>query len=173
MRTCSPKLSKQPNAFASVQKRHSSQVNLCSRRYRSAAEQRVVLGPRLFVSGRALSQTGGHADRRSPFNFSDPFGCTGLVTGFGRLAHGVTDLLTAAREELRLDADRIKIVCGGGARIAIGTLSQAWFSDEETKEVVEKATRAETYVMAHVYSSRRDQAVDKPRCADNRARESS
>lgn len=52
-----------------------------------------------------------------------------------------------------MGADQIKIVCGGGVGSAVGTLSQMQFSDEEIRAVVEEATLAETYVMAHVYSA--------------------
>ncbi|OTP74122.1 metal-dependent hydrolase family protein [Caballeronia sordidicola] len=121
--------------------------------FRTAVAQRLIPGPRLFVSGRALSQTGGHADQRSPFNFADPCGRVGLIAGFGRVADGVPDLLKAARDELRLGADQIKIVCAGGVGSAVGTLNQSQFSDEEIRAVVEEAGRSETYVMAHVYSA--------------------
>jgi imidazolonepropionase-like amidohydrolase len=121
--------------------------------FRDAVLDRVIPGPRLFVSGRALSQTGGHADQRSPYTYADACGCSGLVAAFGRVADGVPNLLAAAREELRLGADQIKIVCAGGVGSAVGTLSQSQFSDEEIQAVVAEATRAETYVMAHVYSA--------------------
>lgn len=39
--------------------------------FRAAVEARVVPGPRVFVSGRALSQSGGHADQRSLLSHAD------------------------------------------------------------------------------------------------------
>jgi imidazolonepropionase-like amidohydrolase len=121
--------------------------------FKDAIKQRAIPGPRLFVSGKALSQTGGHGDHRTPFDLTDYCGCVRSSLGFGRLADGVPDFLKAARDELRLGADQIKIVASGGVGSAAGSLNQAQLSDDEVRAVVDEATRAGTYVMAHVYSA--------------------
>ena len=41
-----------------------------------AVERGLVEGPRLFVSGRALSQTGGHGDFRGRHDASEPCACS-------------------------------------------------------------------------------------------------
>ena len=66
-------------------------------------------GPRLFISGHGISQTGGHGDLRGSKDAE--FACCGGNTkGLGRIADGVDQCLHAAREELRQGADFIKIV---------------------------------------------------------------
>lgn len=66
-------------------------------------------GPRLFISGHGISQTGGHGDLRSAKD--DEYACCGGNTrGLGRIADGVDQCLHAAREEIRCGADFIKIM---------------------------------------------------------------
>lgn len=119
-----------------------------------AIERRIIPGPRLFVSGKALSQTGGHGDPRSEFDLFDLCGCGLMSAGFGRVADGPAEFLKAARDELRLGADQIKIVASGGVGSPTGSLDQMQLSDDEIRAVVDEATRAGTYVMAHVYAAR-------------------
>ena len=119
-----------------------------------AIEQGIIPGPRLFVSGKALSQTGGHGDPRSHFDLTDPCGCVRMSSGFGRVADGPAEFLKAARDELRLGADQIKIVASGGVGSATGSLDQLQLADDEIRAAVDEATRAGTYVMAHVYSAK-------------------
>jgi imidazolonepropionase-like amidohydrolase len=120
--------------------------------YKLAVERRAIQGPRLFISGHALSQTGGHGDLRSPFDLSDPCGCH-LHSGFGRVADGVPAVLQATRDEIRTGADQIKIVASGGVGSAGGSLHTMQFSDEEISAIVDEARRSNLYVMAHVYSA--------------------
>src|SRR3984893_7324830 len=53
--------------------------------FREAAESGLYPGPRMLVSGRPLSQTGGHADKRRRAEWIEPVGCcvgmAGLVAG--------------------------------------------------------------------------------------------
>jgi imidazolonepropionase-like amidohydrolase len=120
---------------------------------KEAIAKRIVPGPRLFVSGKALSQTGGHGDPRSEFDLFDLCGCGSMSAGFGRVADGPAEFLKAARDELRLGADQIKIVASGGVGSPTGSLDQMQLSDDEIRAVVDEATRAGTYVMAHVYAA--------------------
>lgn len=120
---------------------------------KDAIARRIVPGPRLFVSGKALSQTGGHGDPRSEYDLFDLCGCGAMAAGFGRVADGPDEFLRAARDELRLGADQIKIVASGGVGSPTGSLEQMQLSDAEIQAVVDEATRAGTYVMAHVYAA--------------------
>jgi imidazolonepropionase-like amidohydrolase len=63
-----------------------------------------VIGPRLFYSGRALTQTGGGADFRTPDEVIDPFGRAGPFTVMSVIADGIDEVRKAAREELRRGA---------------------------------------------------------------------
>ena len=122
--------------------------------HRMAVEQGLVRGPRLFVAGRALSQTGGHGDARSAADMIEPCGCAALLkAGIGRIVNGVPDVLHAVRDEIRMGADQIKILAGGGVGSPHGFLEYDQFTDAEISAVVDEAKRARKYVMAHVYSA--------------------
>lgn len=122
--------------------------------HRQAVEHGIIRGPRLFVAGRALSQTGGHGDARSSADLVQPCGCAALLKGgIGRIVNGVAEVLHAVRDEIRLGADQIKILAGGGVGSPHGFLEYDQFTDEEITAVVDEARRARSYVMAHVYSA--------------------
>ncbi len=122
--------------------------------HRQAVEQGIIRGPRLFVAGRALSQTGGHGDARSAADMLEPCGCAALLKGgIGRIVNGVPDVLHATRDEIRLGADQIKIMAGGGVGSPHGFLEYDQFTDNEILAIVDEARRARKYVMAHVYSA--------------------
>lgn len=122
--------------------------------HRQAVERGIIRGPRLFVAGRALSQTGGHGDARSAADLLEPCGCAALLKGgIGRIVNGVPDVLRAARDEIRMGADQIKIMAGGGVGSPHGFLEYDQFTEEEIAAVVDEAQRARKYVMAHVYSA--------------------
>ncbi len=65
-----------------------------------AIEEGVIAGPRLFVAGKALSQTGGHGDFRERFDNSDPdpCGCHRNLGAIDRIVDGVDDVRKAVRE---------------------------------------------------------------------------
>src|ERR1700761_2259566 len=56
---------------------------------KEAVAKRIVEGPRLFVSGRALSQTGGHGDHRYRTEDAVPCACTSALDMLTRVADGV------------------------------------------------------------------------------------
>src|SRR5206468_2340470 len=63
-----------------------------------------IVGPRLFYSGRALTQTGGGADFRTPAEVNDPCGYASPFSVMSVIADGVDEVRKAAREELRRGA---------------------------------------------------------------------
>jgi imidazolonepropionase-like amidohydrolase len=72
-------------------------------------------GPRIWPSGPAISQTGGHGDMRLPTEPSRRF--TGEPSRFekfgaGFIADGRAEVLTAVREDLRRGASHIKLMAG-------------------------------------------------------------
>ena len=119
--------------------------------HRQAVEMGLFTGPRLFVSGRALSQTGGHGDPRSPADLVNQCACVHMEAGLGRIADGVPEVRKAVRDEIRLGADQIKIMAGGGIASQADFLEQLQYSMEELVAIVDEATRSRTYVMAHVF----------------------
>jgi imidazolonepropionase-like amidohydrolase len=112
-----------------------------------------IIGPRLFYSGRALTQTGGGADFRTPDEVADPCGQPGPFSVMSVIADGIDEVRKAAREELRRGASQIKVFISGGVVFpgeAHATIYE--YSLEELRAIVEEARGRGTYVMAHVYT---------------------
>ena len=110
----------------------------------------LIHGPRLFYSGHALSQTGGHGDFRHPHPTE---GCACAYVGaISVIADGVDAVRTAAREELRRGAHQIKIMASGGVASPADPIGMLQYTDEEILAAVEEAQRCGTYVMAHAYT---------------------
>jgi imidazolonepropionase-like amidohydrolase len=120
--------------------------------FRRAVEQGVVAGPRLRVSGRPLSQTGGHGDGRLATEHGAVFACGAQVGMLSRIADGPEQVLAAAREELRRGADQIKVMAGGGVMSPTDRLESVQFSLPELQAAVAAATAAGRYVLAHAYT---------------------
>ncbi|MGL4231267.1 MAG: amidohydrolase family protein [Casimicrobium sp.] len=116
-----------------------------------AVERGYLKGPRLFIAGAPLSQTGGHADIR-PRGVQE-FICTCAGIGlFPALADGVPEVRKAVREQLRNGANQIKIMAGGGVASPTDPIDGTQYSLEELTAACEEARAANTYVMAHAYS---------------------
>jgi imidazolonepropionase-like amidohydrolase len=116
----------------------------------------VIAGPRLFVAGKALSQTGGHGDFRERFDHSDPdpCGCNRNMGAIGRIVDGVDEVRKAVREEMRAGANHVKIMASGGVASPTDPIGNFQFSVDEVKAAVEEARSHQTYVMAHAYTGK-------------------
>lgn len=120
--------------------------------FREAIRQGLIAGPRMFVCGCALSQSGGHGDFRLPTEKRSPSAdLAGVAT---RVCDGVDEVRRGAREQLRTGADFIKVMGGGGCMSPSDEIDTSQYSLEELRAAVYEAEAAGTYVAAHVYSSR-------------------
>lgn len=120
-----------------------------------AVEQGLVEGPRLFVSGRALSQTGGHGDFRPRGDFPEEPDLCGCVFRFGnptRIVDGVDAVRKAVRQELQMGAHQIKIMASGGVASPTDPIDALGFSVGEIRAITEEASARGSYVMAHAYT---------------------
>lgn len=115
-----------------------------------AIQDGLIRGPRLFISGRVLSQTGGHGDLRKRTEVS-ACGCA-QTSRLSRLVDGPDAMRLAAREELRAGAAQIKIFVSGGVTSPNDPIGMLQFCDEEIRVAVTEAERLDTYVMAHAYT---------------------
>ncbi|CAJ0888871.1 hypothetical protein AMST5_03914 [freshwater sediment metagenome] len=116
-------------------------------------ESGAIMGPRLFYSGKALTQTGGGADFRSPIEATDPCGHVSPFSVMSVIVDGVDQVRQAAREELRKGASQLKVFVSGGVVFpAEGHPTRYEFSEAELVAAVEEAAARSTYVMAHVYT---------------------
>ena len=112
-------------------------------------------GPRLFIAGFPVSQTGGHADMRPKgVRMREMFcSCAGLGL-IGAIADGVGEVRRAVREQVRNGANQIKIMAGGGVSSPTDPLEGTQFSIDELRAACEEAEAANLYAMAHAYSPR-------------------
>ena len=113
----------------------------------------AIVGPRLFYSGQALTQTGGGADFRTPGELIDPCGHVSPFSVMSVIADGVDEVRKAAREELRKGAAQIKLFASGGVVFPSEAHSTLYeYSEPELAAIVEEAKARGTYAMAHVYT---------------------
>ena len=117
-----------------------------------AIEEGLVPGPRIYPSGGIISQTAGHGDFRFPNQRNPRFGGATVPIyqqGHGFLADGVSEVLAAARENLRLGASQIKIAAGGGYSSPADPLVGDQYTVAEIKAAVDAAADWQTYVTIH------------------------
>ncbi|CAN7353556.1 amidohydrolase family protein [Bosea sp. LjRoot9] len=121
---------------------------------RDAVNAGYVEAPRLFISGRAISQTGGHGDFRSRVEGgeSSDVCCTGAQL-MCVVADGVPDVIRTVRNELRRGADQIKLMLSGGVASPNDPLESVQFTTDEIAAAVDEAKRWGVYVGAHAYSN--------------------
>ena len=122
---------------------------------KQAVASGLTQGPRLFVSGRAMSQTGGHGDMnpQSDFNGNQLHcACCVRAGAISRVVDGVDALRRAVREEFQMGADQIKIMASGGVASPTDPVGAFGYSEDEIRAVTEEARGRGTYVMAHAYT---------------------
>ncbi|SFM07034.1 metal-dependent hydrolase family protein [Shimia aestuarii] len=116
-----------------------------------ATNDGTIVGPRIYPSGPALSQTSGHQDFRltrdvpatpdklHSFETSDMF----------YIADGVPEMLKRVRENLMQGATQIKVMAGGGVTSAYDPIHTIQFTKAEMAAAVEAAENWGTYVLTH------------------------
>jgi imidazolonepropionase-like amidohydrolase len=109
----------------------------------------LLEGPRVYLAGACLSQTGGHGD----------WGIAGQRKGesnlerleITRLVDGRAEMLTGARRNFALGAHYLKIMVSGGVTSTKDPIYQSAFSDGEISAAVETAADYDSYVGMHVF----------------------
>lgn len=126
---------------------------------KEAIAEGAVVGPRLFIAGKGLSQTGGHGDRRGAHDTSGIAGgsCCGggggaNEGGLSTVVDGVPAVLRAARDQLRQGADFIKLMVGGGVASPTDKLTAVQFTPAEIRAAAEVAESSDTFATAHAYT---------------------
>ncbi len=120
-----------------------------------AVRRGLYEGPRLFIAGQPISQTGGHADMRPRGARGEGYFCSCAGMGLmGAIADGVGEVRRAVREQVRQGANHIKIMAGGGISSPSDPIDGTQFSMEELRAAVEEAEAANLYALAHAYSPR-------------------
>lgn len=114
-----------------------------------ALREGVFSGPRYFFTGRALTQTGGHADPRpGHLHLETACGCGHM----GEIVDGEDNLRRAVRERMRTGAHAVKIFTSGGVVSPTDPIRIPQYSAGEVRAVVDEATRRGSYVASHAYS---------------------
>lgn len=119
---------------------------------KAAVDSGVTVGPRLFIAGAAISQTGGHADWRKRTEGDTLCQCCSGAAFTKRIADGVPEVIKAVRDELRKGADHIKIMVSGGVASQSDPLDSLQYRIDEIEAAVGEAERWGSYVCAHAYS---------------------
>jgi imidazolonepropionase-like amidohydrolase len=120
--------------------------------FRRLIERGIIAGPRLLVSGRPLTQTGGHGDKRRAMEQFDASAQPRAQGMSHAIADGPEEVRRAAREELRRGADQIKVMAGGGVMSPTDRLESVQYSLEELAAAVAAAAASRSYVLAHAYT---------------------
>jgi imidazolonepropionase-like amidohydrolase len=112
-----------------------------------AIEEGMVVGPRMFASGNALSITGGHCEH------------TGFAPGILEggphegVADGPDEVIKAVRYQIKHGANVIKICATAGVLSFEGPVGAQQYSLEEMEAVVEEAARHGVRVAAHAHGT--------------------
>ncbi|HXW56807.1 MAG TPA: amidohydrolase family protein [Candidatus Cybelea sp.] len=112
---------------------------------RDAINAGDVPGPRMLVSGPALSITGGHADENylaPQYDFSED-----------GVADGVDAVVRKVRENIKFGADVIKFMATGGVLSEGDNPALAQYSPEEMKAIVQTAHELGRRVAAHAHGA--------------------
>lgn len=122
---------------------------------KSAIDQGLVQGPRIFPSGAMISQTAGHGDFRFLHEVGPGAACSAAGhaerMGAAAIADSADGVRKATREQLLRGASQIKLMAGGGSSSLYDPLDTVQFTLPELRAAVEAAQDWGTYVMAHVY----------------------
>src|SRR6184192_1845164 len=121
--------------------------------FKEAIRLGLIRGPRIFISGPFISQTGGHGDHRERTSRAT-FPVVAGLSSESILADGADAVRWAAREVLRRGADQVKVMASGGAASPTDELDHVQFSVPELAAAVEVAGAVGTYVLAHAYGPR-------------------
>jgi imidazolonepropionase-like amidohydrolase len=119
---------------------------------KAAVDQGLVDGPRLFVSGRAIGPTGGHADARRRTDSGTSCGCCHALAFAMATADGDAEVRKTVREQMRQGCDQVKIMMSGGVASPYDPLDSLQFSPGEVAAAVEEAHAFGRYVCAHAYT---------------------
>src|SRR5947199_1712325 len=110
----------------------------------------LIRGPRIFISGAFISQTGGHGDHRARTSRGSFPEVPGL-TSESILADGADQVRRAAREVLRRGADQVKVMASGGAASPSDELDHVQFSVDDLAAAVDAAGAVGTLGLARAY----------------------
>ena len=120
---------------------------------KQAVDDGLILGPRMQISLSMLSQTGGHGDDWMPFGGEVRALLTEHPGVPSTIVDGTEEMRRKVRELIRMGADVIKVATSGGVLSPRDKPTHAHFRLEELEVLVEEATAAGIFVMAHAQAT--------------------
>lgn len=119
---------------------------------KQAVEDGLVSGPRMQISLVMLSQTGGHGDDWFPAGYEIPMIAKhpGVPSG---IVDGPDEMRRKVRELRKMGADVVKVATSGGVASPRDKPTSAHFRPAELEVLVEEATAAGMFVMAHAQAA--------------------
>ena len=118
-----------------------------------AVERGLVTGPRMQIAIDILSQTGGHGDEYFPCGFDVPTLGAAYPGKPACIVDGPDEMRRKVREFIRAGADVLKVATSGGVLSVGSDPRRAHFRPAELEVLVEEATAAGRFVMAHAQAT--------------------
>lgn len=119
----------------------------------NAIGQGLIRGPRVFPSGPAIAQTGGHGHLSGQFcDLNAPLAIPGLVQLL-TLCDSPDEVRKAARVNFRRGATQLKVFISGGVVSKTDRLEDTQLTVAELKAAVLEAKARKTYVAAHAHNN--------------------
>lgn len=112
-----------------------------------AGREGLFWSPRYLYTGAALSQTGGHGDRRGPESEECLHGGLGC-----EVVDGADAIRRTVRDRFRRGAHAIKLMTSGGVVSPADPLRVPQYTAEEIRAATDEAGRRGSYVAVHAYS---------------------
>jgi imidazolonepropionase-like amidohydrolase len=132
--------------FTTVRDVGGSGVNIS---LRNAINQGLVVGPRIFTSGKTIATTGGHGDPTNGYR-EDLMGEPGPREG---VINSPEEARQAVRQRYKEGSDLIKVTATGGVMSIAKDGSGPQFTDEELKAIIETARDYGMHVAAHAHGT--------------------
>lgn len=123
---------------------------------KSAIDEGIVKGPRIYPSGAMITITSGHGDFRQLTDLPRTIG--GVLTrmeqvGGAMVADTPDEVRIRAREQLMQGASQVKLTAGGGVSSPFSPIDVTTFIEAELRAAVEAAENWGTYVAAHAFTT--------------------
>ena len=132
--------------FTTVRDLGGTGVNIALRK---AIDRGVVIGPRVYTSGKIIASTGGHGDPTNGYK-KDLMGDPGPREG---VVNGVADARKAVRQRYKDGADLIKITATGGVLSVAKDGQGPQFTEEELGAIISTAKDYRMATAAHAHGA--------------------
>ena len=122
---------------------------------KSAIDEGIVKGPRIYPSGAMITVTSGHGDFRQLTDLPRTIG--GMLHRMEQLGGAVVadspdEVRVRVREQLMQGASQVKLTAGGGVSSPFSPIDVTTFTGPELRAAVEAAENWGTYVVAHAFT---------------------